>query len=114
MLNATDPELVKFELDCGWMVAAGHDPVAYLTKFPNRYRLLHLKDFKATPSPSLALAATPTAPAIGRGHVDYKPIFAAAGKSAVEWYYVEQEPPFVEMTAMEAVRVNYEYLLRMD
>ena len=28
LLSQTDPDLVKFELDCGWMVAAGHDPFA--------------------------------------------------------------------------------------
>ncbi len=114
VLHSTDPGLVKFELDCGWMVAAGHDPVAYLTKFPTRYRLLHIKDFKATAAPSLALDATPVATELGRGHIDYKPIFAAAKKSAVEWYYVEQEPPFVEMPALEAIKVDYEYLHRMD
>lgn len=46
--------------------------------------------------------------------VDYKPIFASAKKSAVEWYYVEQEPPFVEVPAMEATKVDYEYLHGMD
>src|SRR6478672_2672177 len=45
-LRLTDPELVKLELDCGWVVVAGKDPVAYLTKYPERYRLLHIKDFK--------------------------------------------------------------------
>ena len=29
LLSETDPDLVKFELDCGWMVAAGHNPVDY-------------------------------------------------------------------------------------
>jgi len=114
ILQGTDPQLVKFELDCGWMVAAGHDPVAYLTKFPDRYRLLHIKDFKPTSTPSLALDATPTGTELGRGHVDYKSIFAAAKKSGVQWYFVEQEPPFVEMPALEAIKVDYEYLHRMD
>ena len=52
VLRETDPVLVKFELDCGWMAAAGHDPVAYLMKYPKRYRLLHIKDFQPTASPS--------------------------------------------------------------
>jgi sugar phosphate isomerase/epimerase len=114
ILKLTDPDMVKFELDCGWMVAAGHDPVAYLTKFPDRYRLLHIKDFKATATPSLALDARPVAAELGRGHIDYRPIFAAAKKSAVDWYYVEQEPPFVEMPALEAIKVDYQYLHSMN
>jgi sugar phosphate isomerase/epimerase len=44
-IRLTDPNLVKLELDCGWMTVAGYDPVAYLTKYPERYRLLHIKDF---------------------------------------------------------------------
>ncbi len=114
IIKLTDPTLVNFELDCGWMVAAGHDPVAYLTKFPSRYRLLHIKDFKATPAPSVELDAKPVATELGRGHVDYKPIFAAAKKASVEQYYVEQEPPFVEMPAIEAIKVDYEYLHGMN
>lgn len=112
VLNETDPSLVKFELDCGWMVAAGHDPVAYLTKYPKRYRLLHIKDFHPTASPSVGLdeSVRPKPAELGRGHIDYKPIFAAAEKTEVELYYVEQEPPFTTTPAMEAIKVDYDYL----
>ena len=116
LLKSTDSELVKFELDCGWMAAAGHDPAEYLTKYPDRYRLLHIKDFKPTPQPSYSLAKEqrPAPAELGRGHIDYKPIFAAAAKSQVEQYFVEQEPPFTEMPALEAIRVDYDYLHRMS
>ncbi|HMD39832.1 MAG TPA: sugar phosphate isomerase/epimerase [Candidatus Acidoferrum sp.] len=112
VLKETDPALVKFELDCGWMVAAGHDPVAYLTKYPTRYRLLHIKDFQPTDSPSVGLdeSVRPKPAELGRGHIDYKPIFAAAKKTEVELYYVEQEPPFTATPAMEAIKIDYDYL----
>jgi sugar phosphate isomerase/epimerase len=112
VIRETDPSLVKFELDCGWMAAAGHDPVAYLQKYPDRYRLLHIKDFQQTASPSVGLdeSARPKPAELGRGHVDYKPIFAAAKKTEVELYYVEQEPPFTTTTAMEAIKIDYDYL----
>ena len=115
VLQATDPSLVKFELDCGWMAAAGHDPATYLRKYPKRYRLLHIKDFQPTASPSVGLdpSSRPTPAELGRGHVDYKPIFAAAQKADVELYYVEQEPPFTKTTAMEAIKIDYEYLHAM-
>ena len=95
ILSETDPSLVKFELDCGWMAAAGHDPVEYLTKYPKRYRLLHIKDFHPTEKPSVGLEESerPKAAELGRGHVDYKPIFAAAAKTEVELYYVERNRP---------------------
>jgi len=115
VLRETDSSLVKFELDCGWMAAAGHDAVAYLTKYPKRYRLLHIKDFKPTVSPSVSLdpSSRPMPAELGRGHVDYKPIFAAAKKTDVELYYVEQEPPFTTTPAMEAIKIDYEYLRAM-
>jgi sugar phosphate isomerase/epimerase len=112
VLRETDPSLVKFELDCGWMAAAGHNPVAYLRKYPGRYRLLHIKDFQRTSSPSISLdeSMRPKSAELGRGHVDYKPIFAAAKKTEVELYYVEQEPPFTTTPAMEAIKIDYDYL----
>ena len=47
LLKETDPELVKLELDCGWMTVGGQDPIAYFKKYPTRYRLFHAKDFVA-------------------------------------------------------------------
>jgi sugar phosphate isomerase/epimerase len=112
LLRSTDPELVKLELDCGWMAAAGQDPAAYITKYPNRYRLLHIKDFRPTASPSFGMwaGARPEPTELGRGHVDYKPIFAAARNDGIEWYYVEQEPPYSDMSPLEAIKVDYEYV----
>ena len=45
-LRLTDPDLVKLELDCGWVTVAGHDPVAYLTKFPDRYKTAAYQRFQ--------------------------------------------------------------------
>ena len=57
-LRLTDPDLVKLEMDCGWVTVAGHDPVAYLHKFPDRYKLLHIKDFKKGFTPTSQLGET--------------------------------------------------------
>jgi sugar phosphate isomerase/epimerase len=112
LLSQTDPGLVKFELDCGWMVAAGHDPVEYFRKYPNRYRMIHVKDFVAASKPTTSLtgADRPTGTELGRGHIDYAPIFAAAGPAGVEYFFSEQEPPIVGMTALEAAKVNFDYM----
>lgn len=113
-IRLTDPDLVKLELDCGWMTVAGHDPVTYLNKYPERYRLLHVKDFRKGFQPTTNLmdkgpgAAVPTE--LGRGAIDYHRIFAAAKKAQIRAIFVEQEPPFTEMPALEAIKVDYEYL----
>ncbi len=114
LLAETDPSLVDFELDCGWMVAAGHNPVEYFQKYPHRYKMLHIKDFVAGSKISTSLTIDrPQGTELGRGYIDYKPIFAAAAKTDVVHYYVEQEPPFPDMTSLEAAKVDYDYLLQL-
>jgi hypothetical protein len=39
----TDPALVTMEMDLGWVVAAGHDPFQYFSRYPGRFPLWHLK-----------------------------------------------------------------------
>jgi len=111
LVSSTDPKKVKFEMDCGWVSAAGYNPVTFLQKYPERIRMLHIKAFQAAP-PNLNLVGPkkPKPTELGRGKPDYRPIFAAAEKARVEQYYIEQEPPFTEMSAIEAVRTDYNYL----
>lgn len=116
LLSQTDPDLVKFELDCGWMVAAGRNPVDYFKKYPNRYRMIHVKDFLPGTNPTTTLMGpgSPKGTELGRGHIDYAPIFGAAAPAGVEYYFSEQEPPIVGMTALEAAKVNYEYMRALN
>ncbi len=112
LLKQTDPKLVDFELDCGWIVAAGYSPETYFQRYPHRYVMLHIKDFVAGSGPitSLAKNERPQGTELGHGHIDYRPILAAAAKAGIHDYYVEQEPPFLDMKPLEAVKVDYDYL----
>jgi sugar phosphate isomerase/epimerase len=115
-LRLTDPELVALELDCGWMTVAGLDPVTYLTKYANRYRLLHIKDFKKGFMPTTryqrglsGAPGTPVPTELGRGVIDYARILPAA-RNSIRALFVEQEPPFSEMPALEAIKIDFTYL----
>jgi len=112
LLKESDPELVKFEIDCGWMRAAGHDPVHYLKQYPNRFPMIHVKDFLAVDGENAggAAAALRVGTELGTGFIDYKPIFAAARSASLKYYFAEQEGPFTRMTQLEAAKVSYEYL----
>ncbi len=44
MLQNTNPNLVKWEMDIYWVVAGGQDPAAYFKEYPNRFPLGHVKD----------------------------------------------------------------------
>ena len=106
LLKETDPALVKFEIDCGWMVVGGRNPIDYFKQYPDRFPMIHVKDFLAQPAhPGTEL---------GHGMIDYGPIFAAAKKAALKHYFVEQEGPFVRMSQLDAARQAYAYLHRMS
>jgi sugar phosphate isomerase/epimerase len=83
LLKLTDPGFVVLEMDCGWVSAAGRDPVEYLSKSPERFPLLHVKDMvKAADGSSHSVV-------MGRGYIDYRRILRAA--TGLKQYFVEQE-----------------------
>jgi sugar phosphate isomerase/epimerase len=106
LLKETDPKLVKFQVDCGWMVFAGHDPVEYFKKYPQRFPMIHVKDFLPRANGDTDMRGAE----LGHGTVDYKPIFAAGAKAGLQHYFVEQEGPFARMSPIEAAKVDYDYL----
>jgi sugar phosphate isomerase/epimerase len=115
LLRETDPAVVQFEADTGWMRVAGADPVKLLEEHPERFAMLHVKDFKNLGKPVTTLM-TPDAPQpteLGRGGVDVGAIVAAGLRAGVRHIFVEQEPPFADMPAMEAAAVDYAALRPM-
>jgi sugar phosphate isomerase/epimerase len=111
LLAGTDSDLVKFELDCGWMVAAGRDPTQYLLAHPDRYRMLHVKDFMPMAKPTYGITEgdAPRSAELGRGFIDYRRIIGAGRRAGIEHYFVEEEPPFATPT-MQALTIDYRYL----
>ena len=109
LLKDTDPTYVTMEMDCGWVVAAGKDPIAYLTQYPGRISMLHVKDLK----PAVA-GKTPgerVSTVLGKGTIDYKPIFAAAQKAGIRHYFVEQEE--FDNDPLQELAEDYQYLHTM-
>lgn len=47
ILDNTDPDLVKLEMDTYWMYRGGQDPIEWMRKCADRVILLHQKDFPA-------------------------------------------------------------------
>lgn len=109
LIQNSDKSVVNYELDCGWVVYAGHDPVALLKKYPDRIKMLHIKDEKPGYPASIGEGGAPTTE-IGKGKIDWKAVFEAAKKAKIKYYFVEQEPPFSEMPPLEAIKISYNYL----
>jgi sugar phosphate isomerase/epimerase len=104
LLRLTDPTKVTMELDCGWMVLGGKNPVDYLTRYPTRFSMLHVKDFKLSAPGS----QPPPSTELGRGDIDYRPIFAAAKKADIQHAFVEQEE--FDLSPMEALKIDADYM----
>lgn len=80
-MQETDPKLVNFEIDLGWAVAAGIDPLVYFKKYPGRFKLFHVKDITTDKKPCV----------IGEGTIDFVPLLAASRKAGAEYFIVEQD-----------------------
>jgi sugar phosphate isomerase/epimerase len=107
LIRDTDPTLVTFEMDAGWVVAAGADPVTLLAAHPNRFSAMHVKDVKASTRPNYSLQQDPCE--VGQGIIDWKTLLAKAYRANVRQFYVEQEPPFSK-PRIEAVGISFNYL----
>jgi sugar phosphate isomerase/epimerase len=106
LLRLTDGSKVTMELDCGWAVVGGQKPADYLSRYPTRFSMLHVKEFKL--SGWTAGSEPPPSTEMGRGTIDYHPIFEAAKKGAIQHAFVEQEE--FDMPAMEALKIDADYM----
>jgi sugar phosphate isomerase/epimerase len=113
LLESTDPNLVKMEMDLCWAVVGGADPVAYFNRYPGRFPLVHVKDMKSIPKPSSGEAYVPFEKLhpemtdVGSGIIDWKRIFAHADKAGIKHYFVEHDEP---KDAYASLRNSYNYL----
>lgn len=101
ILSQTDPKKVKMELDLGWALKAGKDPVAMFAEHPDRFHLWHVKDMDAKDDHIVEL---------GKGRFDFKRIFDQAPESGMHYYFVEQDgapQPF------ENIATSYRYLQKI-
>lgn len=107
LLTQTDPSLVTFEMDVGWVTAAGHDPFALLKKHPGRFTLMHIKDVKASTKTNFVLQMDPTE--IGSGKIDWPKLLPAAHAAGIRGFFYEQEAPFAH-ARLESAKISFDYL----
>lgn len=103
----TDPGLVSFEMDAGWVAAAGLDPVALLRRYPGRFRQMHVKDIRASTTRNYRLKQDPVE--VGGGMIPWPTLLPAAYAAGIRQYFVEQEPPFTGQR-FDAVAKSYAFL----
>jgi sugar phosphate isomerase/epimerase len=107
LVEGTDPKLVSFEMDAGWVAAAGIDPASLLSRYPQRFTAMHVKDVRASTKPNFSLQLDPCE--VGQGTIDWKTLLPKAYAANVHQYYVEQEPPYAK-PPLESVAISCKYL----
>ncbi|MDR1556884.1 MAG: sugar phosphate isomerase/epimerase [Tannerellaceae bacterium] len=96
LLKNTDPSLVIFELDVYWAVMGQQDPVAYMKKYADRIRALHIKDVAV----------------LGEsGMMNFQKIYEVAYANGIQDFYVELEN-YSGGTQFEGVKGCADYLLK--
>ena len=102
ILATNTDKSVALQFDVGTCVAAGADPVAWITSNPGRIKSMHCKDWKAGNTGYAAL--------FGEGDAPWTKIFAAAESvGGIEYYLIEQEagPADEQLMRAEQCLVNW-------
>ncbi len=98
MLENTDPDKVFFQMDVYWTKQGGYDPVEYFNNYPNRFKLLHIKDEKELGGSDSVM--------------DFDNIFKNIDQSGVEYLIVEVE--HYNFEPLESIKMSIDYLLNNE
>ena len=99
LLNNTDASLVHMELDLGWVIVTGKDPIDYFKNFKGRFPLWHLKDMDMVKKHSTEF---------GKGGLDIVQMLKNSKESGMKYFFVEQEE--YASTPFESMKENMDYL----
>jgi len=115
LLENTDANLVKMEMDLCWISVTGHDPVSYFSRFPGRFPLVHVKDVKqmpkAAPGKTEEFVDTDFEKKVmtepGSGVIDWKRIFEHADQAGIQHFFFEHDAP---SDPFASIAGSYQYL----
>ncbi|MCM4168558.1 Inosose dehydratase [Arenibacter antarcticus] len=99
LLDNTQADLVHMELDLGWVVVAGKDPLDYFKRYTGRFPLWHLKDMDMEKKESTEF---------GRGGLNIPQMLKHRKESGLEYIFIEQEE--YASTPFESMAHNMEYM----
>jgi len=108
LMQNTDPSLVDFEMDIYWVVVAGQDPEIWLKKYPNRFRLCHIKDRSKNPGKDEGRNSVD----LGTGTIDFSRVLKTARDNGMQYFIAEQEA-YPNGTPSEAVKTDAEFMKKL-
>lgn len=83
LMENTDKDLVRCELDIYWTRKGGADPIETLRKYRGRYPLLHIKDMAPGEEQDFACP--------GDGIIDFQEVLSEALDQDIEHFFVEKD-----------------------
>jgi len=107
IMEQTDPDLVDHEMDIYWVVTGGADPAEYLKKYPNRFKLCHVKDRMKDAGDERQASCD-----LGTGIIDYPSILKVAADTGMEYFIMEQER-YDNSTSIKSAEAGAEYLKKL-
>ena len=87
IMDASDD--ISLELDLGWVMIAGHNPVDLINKYADRLIAVHVKDIAAEGE----CVDEDGWADVGHGVVDWQPIVAALSAAGVTRFVIEHDKP---------------------
>lgn len=93
LVKETNSKDVSYEMDVFWITHGGQDPVNLLTKYPDRWRTMHVKDIRKGAPTGLFTGHAPATDdvPVGSGQVNWPAVLKTAHKVGVKWYFIEDE-----------------------
>lgn len=108
LMKETDPAFVQFELDMYWAVTAGQDPIAWMEKYPNRFKLAHIKDKSRTPINQGNFESVD----VGTGSINYAQLIKKAKQLGLNYFLIEQEF-YLNSSPLQAAEVGAAYMKKL-
>ncbi|MEO1096918.1 MAG: sugar phosphate isomerase/epimerase [Bacteroidota bacterium] len=101
LLENTDPDLVKMELDHYWVEKANQSSIDLFEKHPGRFPLWHIKDMDENGDFT----------EVGTGTIDYAAIFSKAELAGLDHFFVEQDEATKDR--FESIKISYSNAVRL-
>lgn len=104
IMEETDPELVKLQIDLYWIArTAKKQPLDFFKQQPGRFVMWHIKDMDS---------GTQDYTELGKGVIDYAKILPDFKIAGLEYYFLEQGGNFRTGDAMNSITENADFFKR--
>lgn len=104
LMERTDPDIVRMQLDTGNLAMAGLDPHDYMKRFGSRYWSFHIKDVPRSKAEHDA--------ELGTGVIDFRRLLASIEHIDEKHLFVEQET--YPGTPLESMRRDFKYISELE